>query len=90
MCGGISVIGDVYKTQVFELARYLNRQREIIPVNTIVKPPSAELRPDQKDTDSLPEYDVLDPILAEYTSRTGVHPARSSKWVMMSRPCAEY
>jgi NAD+ synthase (glutamine-hydrolysing) len=66
MCGGISVIGDVYKTQVFELARYLNREREIIPVNTIVKPPSAELRPDQKDTDSLPEYDVLDPILLEY------------------------
>ncbi|MDB5155476.1 MAG: synthase [Mucilaginibacter sp.] len=66
MCGGISVIGDVYKTQVFELARYLNREREIIPVNTIIKPPSAELRPDQKDTDSLPEYDVLDPILMQY------------------------
>ena len=66
MCGGISVIGDVYKTQVFELARYLNRDREVIPVNTIVKPPSAELRPDQKDTDSLPEYDMLDPILMEY------------------------
>ncbi|MDO3626976.1 NAD+ synthase [Mucilaginibacter sp. BT774] len=66
MCGGISVIGDVYKTQVFELALYLNRDREIIPVNTIVKPPSAELRPDQKDTDSLPEYDILDPILMQY------------------------
>lgn len=66
MCGGISVIGDVYKTQVFELARYLNQEREIIPVNTIVKPPSAELRPDQKDTDSLPEYDILDPILMQY------------------------
>jgi len=66
MCGGMSVIGDVYKTQVFELARYLNREREIIPVNTIIKPPSAELRPDQKDTDSLPEYDILDPILMQY------------------------
>ncbi len=66
MCGGISVIGDVYKTQVFDLARYINREREIIPENTIVKPPSAELRPDQKDTDSLPEYDVLDKILVEY------------------------
>ncbi len=66
MCGGISVIGDVYKTQVFELARYINREREIIPVNSIVKPPSAELRPNQKDTDSLPEYDVLDKIIAEY------------------------
>jgi NAD+ synthase (glutamine-hydrolysing) len=66
MCGGISVIGDVYKTQVFELARYINRDQEIIPINSIIKPPSAELRPDQKDTDSLPEYDVLDKILAEY------------------------
>jgi NAD+ synthase (glutamine-hydrolysing) len=66
MCGGISVIGDVFKTQVFELAREINKHREIIPENTIVKPPSAELRPDQKDTDSLPEYDVLDAILFEY------------------------
>ena len=66
MCGGISVIGDVYKTQVFQLARYINRKWEIIPENSIIKPPSAELRPDQKDTDSLPEYDVLDKIIAEY------------------------
>jgi NAD+ synthase (glutamine-hydrolysing) len=66
MCGGISVIGDVYKTQVFELARYINREREIIPENSIIKPPSAELRPDQKDSDSLPEYDILDKIIAEY------------------------
>lgn len=63
MCGAIGVIGDVYKTQVFELAKYINKERELIPVNTIVKPPSAELRPDQKDSDSLPEYDVLDKIL---------------------------
>jgi NAD+ synthase (glutamine-hydrolysing) len=66
MCGGISVIGDVYKTQVFELARYINRDTEIIPINSIVKPPSAELRPGQKDSDSLPEYDILDQILKEY------------------------
>ena len=66
MCGGISVIGDVYKTQVFELARYINREREIIPVNSITKPPSAELRPNQRDTDSLPEYDILDKIIAGY------------------------
>ncbi|RFZ85937.1 NAD+ synthase [Mucilaginibacter terrenus] len=66
MCGGISVIGDVYKSQVFELAREINRDREIIPENTIVKPPSAELRPGQKDTDSLPEYDTLDAILVQY------------------------
>lgn len=63
MAGAISVIGDVYKTQAFALARYINREREIIPVNTIVKPPSAELRPDQKDSDSLPEYEVLDALL---------------------------
>jgi len=66
MCGGISVIGDVYKTQVFELARYINRDKEIIPINSITKPPSAELRPGQKDSDSLPEYDILDKILQVY------------------------
>ena len=66
MCGGISVIGDVYKTQVFELARHINKDKEIIPINSITKPPSAELRPDQKDTDSLPEYDILDKILQVY------------------------
>ncbi len=63
MAGSISVIGDVYKTQAFELARFINREREIIPMNTIVKPPSAELRPDQKDSDSLPDYDLLDSVL---------------------------
>ncbi|MGE6218681.1 NAD+ synthase [Nubsella zeaxanthinifaciens] len=66
MCGAISVIGDVYKTHVFKLAKYLNKDREIIPINTIVKPPSAELRPDQKDSDSLPEYDELDAILYQH------------------------
>jgi NAD+ synthase (glutamine-hydrolysing) len=66
MNGGISAIGDVYKTQVFQLARYMNRNGEIIPENTIVKPPSAELRHDQKDSDSLPEYDILDKILYQY------------------------
>lgn len=66
MCGALGVIGDVYKTQVFKLARYINSEREIIPENTIVKPPSAELRPDQKDSDSLPEYDLLDQILYQH------------------------
>ena len=66
MCGAIGVIGDVYKTQIFQLARYINKDREIIPENTIVKPPSAELRPDQKDSDSLPDYDQLDKILQLY------------------------
>lgn len=63
MAGSLSVIGDVYKTQAYALARYINREREIIPLNTIVKPPSAELRPDQKDSDSLPPYAILDSIL---------------------------
>jgi NAD+ synthase (glutamine-hydrolysing) len=66
MCGAIGVIGDVYKMQVFELAKYINKDGEIIPVNTIVKPPSAELRPDQKDSDSLPEYEILDKILYQH------------------------
>ena len=66
MAGGISVIGDLYKTEVFELARYLNRPGVVIPLHTIQKPPSAELRPDQKDRDSLPEYDILDVILYQY------------------------
>jgi NAD+ synthase (glutamine-hydrolysing) len=66
MCGGISVLGDVYKTEVYELAYYINREKEVIPVNSIIKPPSAELRPGQKDSDSLPEYDILDKILYNY------------------------
>ena len=66
MCGGISVLGDVYKTEVYELAHFINREKEIIPTNSIVKPPSAELRPGQKDSDSLPEYDILDKILYNY------------------------
>lgn len=66
MCGGLAVLGDVYKTQVYELAYYINRNKEIIPENTITKPPSAELRPGQKDSDSLPEYEILDKILYQY------------------------
>lgn len=69
MCGAIGVIGDVYKTQIFELARYLNKDGEIIPENTIVKPPSAELRPDQKDSDSLPDYEILDQILLQHIEK---------------------
>lgn len=66
MCGGLSVIGDVYKMEIYELARYINSDKEIIPVNIIEKAPSAELRPGQKDSDSLPPYDVLDDILFRY------------------------
>ena len=66
MNGGLSVLGDVYKTDVFKMARFINRDSEVIPNNTIVKPPSAELRPDQKDSDSLPDYEVLDKVLFNY------------------------
>ena len=66
MAGGLSVIGDVYKTDVYRIAEYINREREIIPENIIRKLPSAELRPDQFDTDSLPDYKILDSILYQY------------------------
>lgn len=66
MSGGLSVIGDVYKTDVYHLAHYINREKEIIPENTITKLPSAELRPDQFDSDSLPDYSILDSILYQY------------------------
>jgi NAD+ synthase (glutamine-hydrolysing) len=66
MAGGLSVIGDVYKTDVYKLARYINRHSEIIPENIILKSPSAELKPGQFDTDSLPEYKILDSILYQY------------------------
>ncbi|MDR3749555.1 MAG: NAD+ synthase [Acidobacteriota bacterium] len=66
MCGGLAVISDVPKTLVYRLARYVNSRRPIIPDSTITKAPSAELRPDQKDSDSLPPYEVLDTILEDY------------------------
>ncbi len=66
MCGGLCVIGDVYKTEVYELANHINAEKEIIPNAIITKAPSAELRLDQKDSDSLPEYHTLDPILYQY------------------------
>jgi len=66
MCGGLAVISDVFKTDVYALCRWINREREIIPRGTIEKPPSAELRPGQVDQDSLPPYDVLDALLAAY------------------------
>lgn len=69
MVGALAVIGDLVKTRVYAVARWLNREREIIPLAIIEKPPSAELRPDQKDTDSLPPYEVLDPIIEAYVER---------------------
>jgi NAD+ synthase (glutamine-hydrolysing) len=70
MAGGLGVLGDLYKLQVYELANYINRDEEIIPMNILTKPPSAELRPGQKDSDSLPDYSVLDPILFQYIERS--------------------
>lgn len=61
--GSLSILGDLYKTEVYSLARYINRKAKVIPGNTLTKAPSAELRPEQKDTDSLPEYELLDAIL---------------------------
>jgi len=69
MAGGLGVLGDCYKLQVYELAKYINRHQEIIPTNIITKAPSAELRPNQKDSDSLPDYAVLDQILYQYIER---------------------
>lgn len=69
MAGGLAVLGDCYKLQIYALANYINRDKEIIPVNIINKAPSAELRHGQKDTDSLPEYDILDKILYQYIER---------------------
>jgi len=69
MCGGLSVIGDVYKTEVYELASYINKDEVVIPLNTLTKAPSAELRPNQKDADSLPDYAILDKILYLYIEK---------------------
>ncbi len=66
MAGGLAVISDLFKTQVYALSRWINREKEIIPRNTIDKAPSAELRPNQVDQDSLPPYDVLDALLLGY------------------------
>src|SRR5678809_1159336 len=66
MAGGLAVISDVPKTLVYRLAQFINRDRAIIPPSTLTKAPSAELRPDQKDTDSLPPYELLDPIIQAY------------------------
>src|SRR5690606_29660844 len=69
LAGGFAPLKDVFKTTVYELARWRNRLEPVIPARTIERAPSAELRPDQKDEDSLPPYDVLDPILERYVER---------------------
>ncbi len=80
MCGGLAVISDVPKTLVYELTKFVNSRAPVIPLSTIEKPPSAELRPDQKDSDSLPDYAVLDNILHDY-----VEDSRSSGEIAVSR-----
>ena len=70
MCGGLAVISDIPKTMVYDIAEYINRRKEVIPIHTIEKPPSAELRPDQKDQDSLPPYDILDGVLRAYVEES--------------------
>lgn len=97
VCGGMAVLGDVYKTQVYQLAYYINREREIIPWHTIEKPPSAELRPNQRDDESLPPYDVLDGILSAYLDQ-GLAPSEimqdfppeTVRWVIRTAERNEY
>lgn len=69
LAGGLSVLADIYKTDIYHLADYINREQTVIPENSINKPPSAELRPNQKDSDSLPEYHILDPVLYLYIEK---------------------
>jgi len=92
MAGGFAVIKDVLKTLVYKLARFRNERSKVIPENIFVKPPSAELRPDQKDSDSLPEYADLDPILTAYVEQdcsiaaivaAGANPATAARVVKM-------
>ncbi|HZV43115.1 MAG TPA: NAD+ synthase [Saprospiraceae bacterium] len=69
LAGGLSVLADIYKTEIYQLAEYINKDEMVIPESTLTKPPSAELRPNQKDSDSLPEYAILDPILYCYIEK---------------------
>ena len=98
MCGGLAVISDVPKMMIYQLARWLNRDREIIPAATIEKPPSAELRPNQRDQDTLPPYEILDPIL-EHLIEDGLSPeeiaargfdAATVRWVVKRVAQNEY
>ena len=98
MAGGLAVISDVPKTMVYELARFINRDREIIPESTITKPPSAELRPNQRDQDTLPPYDVLDPILRLYVEENlsvaeivaQGFDEKTVRWIQRRVDCNEY
>ena len=80
MCGGLNLIADLTKTNVYKLANYINRDKEIIPQEIIDKPPSAELRPNQKDSDSLPEYDILDKIIEDFVEQNLSYYELTSKY----------
>src|SRR5213595_49652 len=98
MAGGLAVISDVPKTMVYELARFINRNGEIIPESTVTKPPSAELRPNQRDQDTLPPYDVLDPILRLYVEENlsvaeivaQRFDEKTVRWIQRRVDCNEY
>ena len=98
MCGGLAVISDVPKTRIYELARWINRAHEVIPWATIEKPPSAELKPDQRDQDTLPPYEVLDEILRLYVEEQRSHAeivargfdANTVEWVLRRVRLNEY
>lgn len=82
MCGGLAPIGDLTKGQVVDLCRYYNSQDEVIPVRIITRPPSAELRPDQKDEDSLPPYRELDKAVVNLVEKTGEAKSKTEKWLL--------
>jgi NAD+ synthase (glutamine-hydrolysing) len=86
LAGGLSVLADIYKTDIYLLADYINKDEEVIPMHSITKPPSAELRHNQKDSDSLPEYHILDPVLYMYIEKR-LGPQRSLTWDMMKNWC---
>lgn len=82
MCGGLAVIGDLTKKQVYELARHFNREYEVIPEGIITRPPSAELRPNQKDQDSLPEYGILDKAVVDIVEKQKKAVSKTDKWLL--------
>lgn len=90
MCGGLAPLGDLLKNQVYKLAEYYNNAKELIPAGIITRPPSAELRPNQKDQDSLPEYDVLDTSVARIVEQNGPIKTKTDKWLLERLSASEF
>lgn len=90
MCGGLAPIADLLKSQVYELAQYYNRQQEIIPIEIITRAPSAELKPDQKDSDTLPEYDLLDRAVETLVSQKQKAQSETEEWVLEKLYASEF